>query len=351
MLVIICIVIAAFLLPFISVDITTQTRGVIRTQSENTLLQSAVYGEVKTINVSENQNVHYGDVLVLIKTDKIDEQIAERKRDFEENKLFISDLKVLIYGTGNLQSAKYQRENGQYTTKSEELSIQLKMLKHEYELKKHLFEKEVVAEMEYLQQKNKYDVAISQFNLAKKQFQNQWQSELTHLTQVNHDLLSEIEQLNNEKQLYVITAPVAGVITNVTGIRKGSFLVPNQQVGQISPNEAVLVECYVSPANIGFIKEGQQAKFQFDAFNYNQWGMAQGMVNEISTDIYSVNNQPVFKVRCSLDAEYLQLKNGYKGQLKKGMTLTTRFYLTERTLWQLMFDKVDDWMNPKLLSN
>ncbi|GHT22645.1 hypothetical protein AGMMS4957_13110 [Bacteroidia bacterium] len=45
----------------------------------------------------------------------------------------------------------------------------------------------------------------------------------------------------------------------------------------------------------------------------------------------------------------LQLKNGYKGNLKKGMTLTGRFYLTDRSLWQLLFDKVDNWVNPKIV--
>ena len=49
-----------------------------------------------------------------------------------------------------------------------------------------------------------------------------------------------------------------------------------------------------------------------------------------------------------MDKNYLQLKNGYKGQIGKGMTLTARFYLLDRTLWQLLFDRVDDWFNPNL---
>jgi HlyD family secretion protein len=30
------------------------------------------------------------------------------------------------------------------------------------------------------------------------------------------------------------------------------------------------------------------------------------------------------------------------------MTLQARFMVAERTLWQLLYDKVDDWMNPNL---
>jgi HlyD family secretion protein len=39
-------------------------------------------------------------------------------------------------------------------------------------------------------------------------------------------------------------------------------------------------------------------------------------------------------------------RNGVKGNLKKGMTFQARFILTKRSLFQLLYDKADDWMNP-----
>ena len=111
-----------------------------------------------------------------------------------------------------------------------------------------------------------------------------------------------------------------------------------------------MAECMVSPKDIGFIKKNQKVKFQIDAYNYNQWGLLEGKVVDIDQNI-TVNQQTgeaYFKVRCVMDKNYLQLKNGYKGQIGKGMTLTARFYLLDRTLWQLLFDRVDDWFNPNL---
>jgi HlyD family secretion protein len=87
-------------------------------------------------------------------------------------------------------------------------------------------------------------------------------------------------------------------------------------------------------------------RFQVNAFNYNQWGLAYGKITALPNDIQIVDGKPVFKVKCSLDLEYLELKNGYKGYLKKGMTLQAHFIVTQRTLWQLLYDKIDDWMNP-----
>ncbi|MNY20331.1 hypothetical protein D3C86_1538050 [compost metagenome] len=70
---------------------------------------------------------------------------------------------------------------------------------------------------------------------------------------------------------------------------------------------------------------------------------------DISDDIIIISNsQPVFKVRCELKKNHLVLKNGYKGYLKKGMSFTARFTVTERSLYQLLYDKVDDWVNPNL---
>jgi hypothetical protein len=33
------------------------------------------------------------------------------------------------------------------------------------------------------------------------------------------------------------------------------------------------------------------------------------------------------------------------------MTLTTRYIITRRSLFDLLFDKIDDWLNPKQISN
>ena len=76
-------------------------------------------------------------------------------------------------------------------------------------------------------------------------------------------------------------------------------------------------------------------------------GLATGKVIQIDRNITISDQMSYFRVFSSIDQSYLELKNGYKGDIKKGMTLTARFKLTERTLFQLLYDGVDDWMNPK----
>ena len=157
--------------------------------------------------------------------------------------------------------------------------------------------------------------------------------------------------MQREKQQYIITAPISGTITGYTGVKKGNFIVPNQQIGRISPDNELLVECYISPSNIGLIRQDMNVSFQFHSFNYNQWGIGSGKVIELSNNVVNINDQPYFKVRCNLDQSYLSLKNGYKGYLKKGMSLTGRFMITKRSLFQLLYDKTDNWLNPKITEN
>lgn len=60
---------------------------------------------------------------------------------------------------------------------------------------------------------------------------------------------------------------------------------------------------------------------------------------------------PLFRVRCSLDQTYLELQNGFRGDIKKGMTFQARFIVSRRSLFQLLYDKVDDWLNPTWAGN
>ncbi|MDR2293378.1 MAG: HlyD family secretion protein [Prevotellaceae bacterium] len=349
LLVVFAVAAAIAALPFIYVQVSTQARGIIRTPSENNQLQTTVYGEVTEVRISENAEVASGDTLLVLNTQAIQEQISRKEEKIIENSRFIADINQLLSRkTHRLETAQYSAEKRYFRAAVNEQQTSINYLHQEYQTSKTLYGKHVIAQAEYLQQKNAYDAAVSQMANIKEQFRNRWEAEKTNYEIENRELESSIKQLEEEKTKYVLKAPASGAVIQFSGIRKGSFIAPGQTIAQISTNDDLLAECYVSPVDIGYIKEKQQVAFQLDAFNYNQWGLAHGRITEISKDVVLVNDQPVFRVRCSLDTKFLQLKNGYKGSLKKGMTLTGRFYLTERSLWQLLFDKVDNWINPKL---
>jgi membrane fusion protein, peptide pheromone/bacteriocin exporter len=338
------------LLPFVKIDITNQGRGIIRSGQESNSIVAGVYGEIAYSNLWENKMVHSGDTLLIIKTDRIDEEIAINQQKEEENESYINDLKILVSDfrikpKTSFYLAEYLAFNQEYQVRE----LEFQQLNNEFETEKKLFEKKVIAPIEFEKKKNTYEMAENRLKLLVSQKISEWQARIVQYELQNSELSSLVIKLRKEKEQYVIKAPISGTINQYSGIKPGNFISPNQAVAQISPIEDLVVECLINPKDIGYIRDEMDVHFQFDAFNYNQWGMAQGKVAEIMEDIVQINNSPFFKVRCYLHTDYLQLKNGYKGKLKKGMTLTARFKIARRSLFDLLYDKADDWLNPKIM--
>jgi HlyD family secretion protein len=121
---------------------------------------------------------------------------------------------------------------------------------------------------------------------------------------------------------------------------------PDENLCSISPEGEVVGECYVPTRDAGMLRRGQPARFQIDAFNYNYFGAAEGRILSIDNDFTLWDNQPVFKVICIFDGKKSTSSDAYRGLLKKGLTFRARFISANRSLWQLLYDKLDDWIDP-----
>lgn len=339
-------------LPFIYVDISAQSRGTVRAMNENNSIVSAVYAQVAATSLYENKTVHEGDTLIWLNTDELDEQIARLDERLALNTSYIRDItNLLSHNSSSVATPKYRTEASRHQIALKERDIVLKQAESEYEISKQLYGKGVVSQSDYLQAEASYRTDLSQKELTAQQQVNSWQAEKSSLEDSNHDLLSQKQQLQKRKQQYVITAPMGGNIVQYNGIKPGNFIQTGQSVAQISTSDSLLIECYISPSDIGYIRKDQTVEIQVDTYNYQQWGLLHGRVVEVISDVVEINNTPFFRVRCATSKNYLALPNGYKGYLKKGMTLTGRFFLTRRPLSELLFDKIDNWMNPKQNGN
>ena len=340
------------ILPLTNLPVSASSRGVIRSQTENTKIVSVVGGRVITNDLQRNnQQIKQGDTLLVVTSEQLDTQKSLQSNQSSDYSAQLQDLNRLTRGQyGGLQTGQYQRELSAMQEKIAQVQTQLSLAKKDYDRASLLYNQGVIPKSEYDKFYHTYQGLQSQVSGIREQQLAQWQAQKRDTERQLRSLGSEITRINQEQKNYIITAPISGRLVNFSGIQKGNFIVQGQPIGEISPEENMVVECMVSPKDIGFIKKSQKVKFQIDAYNYNQWGLLEGKVMDIDQNI-TVNQQTgdaYFKVRCVMDKNYLQLKNGYKGQVGKGMTLTARFYLLDRTLWQLLFDRVDDWFNPNL---
>ncbi len=339
-------------MPFIKVKLSSQSRGIVRAIYDNNTVQSVVSAEIYKSNLNENLFVHKGDTLVWLRTDIIDEQINRLLAKQKENKQFISDINnILSRNILLIRSPKYKSEYSHHLSKLNEQNITIEQVENEYNISKVMYEKGGVSRLEYERSKSKWQVAKSQLSTQKEDFKNRLEIEKTTLEIENKDLLSKLKGLEKDKTQYVILAPISGNIIQYSGVKQGNFIIAGKDIAQISSAKDLSIECYVLPTDIGYIHLGQEINVHIDAFDYRQWGLLHGKVTEIISDVITIENKPFFKVKCSIDKQYLELKNGYQGSLKKGMSLTCRFTIAERNLAQLLFDRVDDWMNPKIIQN
>jgi HlyD family secretion protein len=340
-------------LPFIYVDISFHGSGVIRPVAEKNDLKSLVAGTVSSVQVVENQNVQAGQVLVTLQTDLLDNKVRLNESRQHEKQLYIRDLSQLVRLTeanatslSGLTSPLYRQQYAQFVFfASESLQTQQKR-QRELEIDRKLFAEKVIAQREFENKEFEYQAVRAQYRTLIEKQLSQWQGDLTAIQLELTQLQSEEKQLQKEKELYQIKAPLTGAVGQLVGLSPGSYVQAGEVLGTISPDATLIAECYVSPKDIGHLRPGMPVRFQVDAFNYNEWGLIHGVVQEVSSDYSLMDNQPVFKVKCRLGQNFLQLKNGYKGTLKKGMTLRAHFTATRRSLWQLLYDKADDWMNP-----
>jgi hypothetical protein len=88
---------------------------------------------------------------------------------------------------------------------------------------------------------------------------------------------------------------------------------------------------------------------QVDAYAYTWWGTLDGEVIAISGDAIPSEGgtMPGFKVTIRPAATHLVLRNGAQAELRKGLTVSTRFLVARRSLLQLLYDEAGAWLNPQ----
>lgn len=340
-------------LPFIYTTVSVKGVGALQSNIEKSDLIAPTGGKISYINLKDNQKVGKGAVLLKIDAALPVQQNVVLQSRASQLQQQIADAGSCLAAidkdkTPNLQTGLYLASWQQFTAQKQNAINAQAQAQTIYARYEKLHGKKVVSQAEFEQYKFNFEQATSDLNMVAQRFKTQWQTEANQNRNELKDLKNQKIQLTEQQKLYTINAEISGTLQNLAGLQKGAFIAANQKIGEISPDSALLAFCYVKPADIGLIKKQQAVRFQVDAFNYNQWGWLTGEVVDISEDVVVINQNPYFKVKCKLDKDYLQLKNGYKGQVKKGMTFSARFTIARRSFYQLLFDKVDDWLNPGL---
>jgi HlyD family secretion protein len=161
-------------------------------------------------------------------------------------------------------------------------------------------------------------------------FSQQWS------TQLSQDLMTarngldlaraQLDKAAKHKDLVRLTAGEPSVVLTIAQLSVGSVLKEGDTLFTMMPANAPLdAEIRISARDVGFVRAGDHCVLKVDAFNYMEHGVADGIVQWISDNAFTTDEEgkPVdafYKARCSVDASHFR-SVPQKFRLIPGMTL------------------------------
>ncbi len=340
-------------MPWIRVPVNTSVRGMVRSEQSRATVKVLATAPVLRSGVEHNRFVYKGDTLLVQDPGNRWPLVRELEIRLSDYQLNLADLDVLLShkdaSVKNLKTVIYQNSLENYLLNFHELRQQYLAVKQKLLRFTPLAEKGVISDHDYQNHLNELRKRRFEYVQFRSQQREIWIQERFTWQQEIDRIQAEIESMKGELKDLVILSPLTGHLLSSQLSQPGTVLYNGSLLAEISPDTSRLVECFINSSLIGFLKENARVRFSIDAYNHNLWGMADGRIRDIGKDVELIDKYPYYRVLCSLDTEFLQLKNGVKGQIKKGMSLSAHFLLAERSLYDLLFDSMDDWLDPSNL--
>lgn len=178
--------------------------------------------------------------------------------------------------------------------------------------------------------------------------------ELSEAERKTAGLSVDLVKAEERTKLRQLTAPVDGVVQQLSVHTVGGVVTPAQQLAVVVPSDAALeVEAMISNRDVGFVHVGQEAQIKVDTFNFTRYGLLHGRVLSMSQDAIvrdapadnakskelgaeSTSSEPKgqelsYAARVSLDRTQIQVDDTL-ANLAPGMALTVEIKTGARSI-------------------
>jgi multidrug resistance efflux pump len=377
----------------VKVDVSAMGAGLIRPLTDKMEIAAPLAGQVVEVIGRTDLRVKRGDRLMVLSTASLEASLAGNRAEQERAVRELHDLDFLVRllgeyksadiprfsgsekpGAGGarranlepkpeivvrpisanpapetlLQSPVYAKDYASYLAEAEELRSNREQAEHELRRYETLFVSNTVSGQEVDQRRYELQQAKLREETARKQRVTRWQAEFAARSRSLDNLGTEAVRIREEMASCTVKAPADGTLVDFAPLAPGAFVQQGQRLGDLSPDDALVAEVYVSPRDVGQIQPGQEVRMQVDAFHYTEWGMLRGTVKRVADDFTMRGNvsQPVFRVFVAPESLELVMRNGLRAEVRKGMTLQARFVVARRSLFSLIYESASRWMNP-----
>ncbi len=346
-----------------NLDEITRGTGKVIPSSREQVIQSLDSGVLAELMVREGDAVVKDQVLLRIDDARSGPVFREAREKWIALSAQAARLRAEAYGTGlqfpvHVQQAPavMQREIQAYQARKRALDEQmaameqsLAQLSKELSLTTPLVEQGVMSEVELLRLKRQY--ADMQSHMAERRNRyltdasNEWVRVESELSQTRENTLAREDAFKKT----VIRAPMDGIVKNVQQTTLGAVIQSGQSILEIVPvKDDMLVEAYVKPSEVAFLKVNQPAVVKLSAYDFNKYGGLDAVLDHISPDTLRDENKPRKPGSAPVDLEegYYRIlvriidqrldRHGMHMSATPGMTATVEIKTGQKTVLEYL---------------
>lgn len=338
-------------LGLVTVDVYVSAAGVIRPTLERHVLTVAVDGIVESVTLKSASTVERGQVVLRIRANPTEARQKTLTADLTRTEQAIGDLTYLLSqsddwsaGRQGLETIAYFQQARELEARLDEIDVRIDAARLELDRLELQLAGEIVTPVEVEDKRYEFRNIEAQRTLILEEARTRWADALSSARTRVSTLGAQRSQLAQTIALHEVRSPVRGSLEEVVSLSPGSFVRAGTRLALVSPDTNLVAEIFVPPSDMGFIRLGEPVLLRIHSFNAQEWGVLTGRVMSIGGDVVDGDAGPVFRVRASIDRSFLELPSRHRGHLRKGMTFEARFLVARRSLFQLLRDRVHDWI-------
>ena len=198
-------------LPFIRVDISVSSLGVIQPITERSPILAPVSGKIQAVYVSENESLKKGQKILSIGIEKFKDREAYLDTRMEELRSYIQDLQVLTQLEGevepdNLSSSIHIKSLLKFQNEKAQLELTLDKSRRVFKRTNQLFQEKVIPEVEYENAAFSFAQDSNRLVLLVNKQVSIWSEELRESRNQLNITLQEFQSLQVEKEQFTLYA-------------------------------------------------------------------------------------------------------------------------------------------------
>ena len=334
------------------VDIIAKADGRVVPDGREQVIASLEGGILRELLVREGQQVEVGTDLALLDPTRVEAQQAEGQTKRLSLRGAVARLEAEATGrplhfAADVAPARavVQGETENYrarqTALNEAVAINrrsIDLLQRELVMAEGMSAKGLMSEVEVMRVRRQ----ANELNLQTQERINRFRQEASaELVRVRTELSMLEEQMvvrDDVLRRTVLKSPVRGIVKSIKAQTVGGVVGAGAPVMEIVPvgGTRVLVEARVRPADIGFVKVGQEVRVKLSAYEYTVYGGLSGTVQAISPDAISDSDRSntegsFYRALVRADVSTL-VAHGKPLQVLPGMTGSTEIRTGQRSV-------------------